>query len=287
MKEKFFNTRRTILFIILGILIIVYISNKFRSYKILQLRRVQTQEQSLLHKEVRKLLKGLKDNKDSLVYSLFDSAFIKANNLDSFISVLHQWRNGRKIKKIKIQKLTILGRGGHITSWVTFDNREKVFLYQSWIKTKTGWKILWLSKLLPQSFAYAENDSNEIKKIKLLALEQLITRQGIRRVIGENPIPETLIIALAQNSKKLHLRLQGYTIREWTHNEIRKNYFKTGALFFLEFATIRILNDIATCYVDIKPLYLRIPRLSRNRGLQLYFIKENNSWQFDSYGSRW
>ncbi len=287
MPGKFFNTRRIIFLIIIGLLVIIYIGTKITAHRIVRMKKAHAQDEYLLMEAGRKLIKGLKENNDSLVYALFNATFIKENNYDSFVSVLTQWRGGRKIKKIKIQKLSVLGRGGHITSWVTFDNREQKFLYQSWIKSKTGWKILWLSKLLPQTFAYGIDDGEEIKQIKLLALKELIPRQGIKRIIVEHPIPETIIIATAKGTPKLYPRLPNYVIREWTPEEIKRYYFKTGALFFLEFATIRILDDIATCYVDIKPLYRQIPRLTRNRGLQLYFIKENNTWYFDSYGSKW
>lgn len=287
MSRKFFNTRRIIFLIIIGLLVIIYIGTKITAHRIVRMKKARAQDEYLLMKACRKLIKGLKENNDFLVYSLFNTTFIKENNYDSFASVLTQWRGGRKIKKIKIQKLSVLGRGGNITSWVTFDNREQKFLYQSWIKTKTGWKVLWLSKLLPQTFAYGVDDREEIKQIKLLALKELIPQQGIKRIIVEHPIPETIIIATAKGTPKLYPRLPNYVIREWTPEEIKRYYFKTGALFFLEFATIRILDDIATCYVDIKPLYRQIPRLTRNRGLQLYFIKENNTWYFDSYGSKW
>ncbi len=265
----------------------MYIGTKITAHRIVQTKKANAQDEYLLLKEVRKLIKGLKENNDSLVYSLFNLTFTKENRYDSFASILSQWRNGRKIKRIKIQKLSILGRGGNITSWVTFDNREQKFLFQSWIKTKTGWKILWLSKLLPQTFAYGQNNSDEIKQIKSLTLKQLITQQDIKRIIKENPIPETIIIASPKGAPKLYFRLPNYVVREWTADEIKKSYFKTGALFFLEFATIRILGDIATCYIDIKPLYRQIPHLTRTRGLQLYFVKENNQWVFDSYGSKW
>jgi hypothetical protein len=94
-------------------------------------------------------------------------------------------------------------------------------------------------------------------------------------------------VKLPDGIKKSYFRLEDYQIQEYTKDEMKTKKFDISTPFYLEFATIRILGDLVTTFIDIRPLFKNIPKLDRTRGLQLYFIKQDNQWKFDSYGVKW
>jgi hypothetical protein len=275
---------RLILIIIAGILICVLAGMKVYQYHLVQNKQNLQKESLLLLQEENEFANALQKNDVNLIYNMFNSTFIRETDIQTFTSILENWLNGRSVKKLKVQNQLIYGRGGHITSWVSFNNGEKEFLYQQWINTTNGWRLLWLTKLLPSEFSYGVSDKKEIKNLQQQVLNQLIVEEGISLLIGDASIPETVIIVLDRNEKKSNLKLPDRTVREVPRDEIKKNML---ALFYIKFATIRILEDIATSYVNIIcPLYENGSVYNRTRGIQLFFIKENGKWKFDSYGTR-
>ncbi len=277
------------------IIIIVFLGIAFctiSAFRILQYvyyinRQKISKEQQVLLNEVIKMHHALKSSNDTLLFHIFNPTFIREVDTQKFKTALNKWRNGRKLKRIKIQRFMIFGRGGHVTCWVTFDNKEKTFLYQSWINTSAGWKLMWLTKVLPHSLSYGTSDEKQIQKLKQLTLQELIGNRSITRINQNLPIPETLVVVLPKGTKKSIFRIPGHVIKQLTHDEIKANVSKLHAYYYLEFATIRVLDDIATSYIDIYPLYVKVPGLSRIRGLQLFFIRKNNQWEFDDQGTKW
>jgi hypothetical protein len=256
-------------------------------YKARHYERKLTQEETLLKKEATRMLSHLKKGDDASVFKMFNSTFVREIELAKFQSTMNLWRNGRTIKRIRITNIMTMGRGGHITSWVTFDNNQKSFLYQSWIKTSQGWRLLWFNKVLPQSLAYGISDDKEIQKIKQMTIEELFNNQAIVRIIGNLKIPDTIMVVATSENKKLNFQLTNHTILELPEDIIKAHTLRARSLFYIEFATIRILDDIATCFVDIHPFYKDLPKLNRTRGMLLYFTKQKNQWVFDSQGTKW
>lgn len=279
----------------LKIIIIVILGTAFCAISTLRIlqyinyknRRKISKEQQVLLNEVIKMQHALKNSNDTLLFNIFNPTFIREVNIQKFKSALNKWRNGRKVKRIKIQRFMIFGRGGHVTSWITFDSKEKVFLYQSWINTSAGWKLMWLTKVLPHNLSYGTRDEKQIQKLKQLTLQELIVNRNITRINRDLPIPETLVVVLPKGTKKSIFRIPGHVIKQLPREEIKANVLKLHAYYYLEFATIRILDDIATSYIDIYPLYANVPGLNRVRGLQLFFIRKNNQWEFDHQGTKW
>ena len=273
----------SILFIVfsclLGIRFIAYLRFKNR-YKL-------TKEELVLYDNVKKMHSALTRGNDSLLFRMFNQTFIKEVEFEDFSFYLDNWRNNRTVRQVKMQHIEIMGRGGHVTSWVTFHNRQKFFLFQSWINTKKGWKILWLNKALPNELFYGQPNEKELRKLKLSVLHELITNQNIQRITGNLPLPDTLIVIQPDDMAQSRFHIEGYEIIEMSKSDIKSHVGKINAPFYLEFATIRIVDDIATCYIDVHPLYKFGPPLDRTRGLQFYFIWKNNRWEFDSQGSKW
>lgn len=278
---------RIVILIILAVIFCLLVSIRIAKYVTKQRLLQSNKERSLLLHEKTRLVKALEKNDISAIYSIFNATFRAEVDSQEFSSYLTTWLKGRKVKKVKLQKVMVFGRGGHITSWVSFNNNEKTFLYQSWIKTKNGWKLLWLTRILPSNLNYGATHKSEIFKIQQYSLEKLIVENEISQITGDLTVPKTILIKRIENSPKHNFRLVNRTVHELTNDEIKRTAKKYGALFYLEFGSSRIIEDIATCYVDIHPLHKNIPHLHRIRGRQLYFVRENNQWVFDSYGTKW
>jgi hypothetical protein len=268
-----------ILFFVAGILIHRYL--QYRRLKIIKDDQVQ-----LLHEE-NHLSKALGNYDLAALYDIFNATFRQEVDTSTFYSAVNKWLKGRKVKKVSLDNLAVLGRGGYITGWILFDNNEKTFLYQHWIRNKDGWKLLWLTKILPHTLTYGVSNQAEITKVRNRTLEELISRRGIKNITRGLPMPETIPVRIFEPSQKSNFQIPAHTIMEMTIDEIKAQARKFGALYYLEFATTRILDDVATSYVDIHPLYKNLTGLKRYRGLELFFVRVNDNWEFDSYGSRW
>jgi hypothetical protein len=279
---------KIILVVILALILIIIVSTKITKYRQLVRPQVSNAETQELITEIEKLAQAFKNNDVSAVYYLFNSSFQDESSLAEFSEAFLIWLNQRKFIKMDIQNLRIVGRIGHVSSKLRFSNKTEAFLYQSWIKTGQGWKIIWLNRLLPHDMLrYGDSHKYDVQLIKQRSLDELFTNKRISLITNELELPEIIFIQTDQERKQPYFSLPDYTVKEVSADEIVSQAQQTEALFWLEFATIRIIDDIASIYIDIHPLYHNIPVLSRTRGIQLFFIQKNGHWDFDSSGASW
>lgn len=277
------------------VILLIVLIGIFSILCVIQIRRLlifanrfkMSDEQKELLTEAQKMHLALRQGNDSILYDFFNNTFKQEIDIDRFKLALNEWRNNRKVTKVKVQQVKVYSLGGHITSWVTFNNKEKFFLFQSWIKTNDGWKLMWLTKILPQTFSYGMSDEIQIQRLKQLTLIELIDKQLLKQIHPDLPIQETLVVVLPLGMKKSHFRIPNHVIKQLLKTEITENIRNLHAYYYLEFAAIRVLDNIATAYVDIYPLYQNVPGLRRVRGLQLYFVRDNGQWKFLHLGTKW
>jgi len=98
-------------------------------YKARHYQRKLTREEQVLKKETVKMLSFMKKGDDISVYNTFNQTFVREIDFSKFQSIMNLWRNGRTIKRIKISNVMTMGSGGHVASWVIFNNNQNSFLY--------------------------------------------------------------------------------------------------------------------------------------------------------------
>lgn len=282
------KTIRIVYSIILVLLIAIIFSFRYYRFNFFPRRLGQDIHVNALMKEVKKFNRSLQKNDTRAIYNLFNSSFRNETSFEEFHQAYLVWLNNRKFTEMKIQQVGASERTGFVACMLAFKNKPEAFLYQSWIKTGSGWKIVWLNRLLPREMlSYGENQVAEIQIIKNRTLHELFNNNLIYLIIGNVETPKEIFIEAVPNHPPVDYVLSNYTIRELPIKDIMKQLPNTDAFFWLEFATVRIIDDIASIYIDIHPMYPNLPGLSRTKGVQLYFIKQDNYWHFDSPGSHW
>jgi len=109
-----------------------------------------------------------------------------------------------------------------------------------------------------------------------MTLDELFNNRAIFRLIGNLKIPDTIMVVLPTESKKSNFLLTNHTVLELPKDIIKVHSLRARSLFYLEFATLRILDDIATCFIDVHPFYKELPKLDHTSGMLLYFTKQND-----------
>lgn len=274
-----------IIIVLLIALIAVFRYHRFRYYP----KYIGSNEHiAPLVKEAKKFNRALRRNDTKSIYHMFNSSFRSETRLEVFDQAFSQWLNNRKITAVQIQQIGASYRTGFVSCMIRFHNNSEMFLYQSWINTNAGWKIVWLNRVLPRELLnYGDDQLTEIQIIKQLALNELFNNRIIHRVLNQQTVPRQIFLEIIPDQLQIDLVIPDHTITQLPLPEILQQAPQTESYFWIEFAMIRIIDDIASIYIDIHPLYRDIPNLSRSRGIQLYFIKKDGMWCFDSPGSHW
>lgn len=282
------KTVRIFYVILIAVLLLVIVSLRYAKFhQHPKYQNSNTNVKSLM-REVDKLTLAFAKKDAEAVYNLFNSAFRNETSFDEFNSAFSSWFDKRKFVRMKIQHAGASFRTGYVSCLLEFHKQQDIFLYQSWIKTGRGWQLVWLNKLLPREMLiYGENDKRQLQKIKQRSLDELLTNNLIALITGDVEIPKNIFVKTDSYQTNSDFFVPGYTIREMPLKDIIAQAASNRALFWLEFATVRIIEDIASIYIDVHPLYRDIPKLTRTRGIQLYFIHKDNHWYFDSPVSRW
>jgi hypothetical protein len=249
-------------------------------------------EEKLLFKKVEELALFLKRGEPEKIYLLFNSSFQNEIPYDTFLEKYNAWRKNRRVKTIRYTYFKRLGRIAHVSSMIRFDNRQENYCYQSWILSNNGWKLVWLTNFLPRELLkYGESRRYELLTIKQLALKELFAHQKIKTITGNLPLPKTILIKGSQNYSRSYYNLPDFIIKEMTLPTIKAQVSKSDVFYYLDFATVRIIDDVASVYIDIVPLQANIPKFNRRRGMQLFFInkgsEKNPEWKYEGIGAIW
>lgn len=247
-------------------------------------------EQKSLSIRIKEFLRALKDKDATRIYALFNNTFQREVNQTRVEEALTDWYNQRKIKRMKLGPINIFGLGGHISTWFTFHNSSEMgFIYQYWVKTDNGWKLLWLSNFLNQSFLYGVSDTIVPKRIIPLMIKTITEEPGLSRVFPKMELGDR--IAFLKNPLGFFYRVNSLKTRVfWISKEdVLKHArpLKINAVFNI--ALIRVIENIAIVSLDIIPIKSAVPPsgLTRTRGIQLFFKQTATDWEFAGYGVKW
>jgi hypothetical protein len=243
-----------------------------------------------LLKQVNRLNGFLKKGSGKGIYTLFNVAFQKEIPEERFILAFTNWLNGKKTKRIETKFIYPTGIIASVSTWLWQDKDNYQYLYSNWIKTDSGWKLLWLSPVLNQDFDYARGEVEERKEILSLAIEKVLSEDNLVRNFRQNQVPRALIILKkGRPEEDIIPRKSSIPILWLTKAEIEKKSQYLSFPFYLDFAAIRIIENLATIYLDLIPIPNGDnPKRSRLRGLQFQFQKNREGvWEFISYGAKW
>jgi hypothetical protein len=236
------------------------------------------------------------------LYRLFNSSFRDEVPLRLFDSALKSWRGGREVNRVATTHVEIQGMSGLISTHVYFRDADTHapheptrpgaasydFLFQTWLRAPAGWQLMWISKILdPVAMDYGRRDSSSLREILQLALDEIITRQGIEKALGITN-PSRRLILVSHGIPLFHLDLPGKQVVWLARDSIDFYQRKYGIEYYIEVLPLRVLNDIAVGAFDVVPVSGHSGAANgRTRGIKLFFRRTAGKWGFINYGSHW
>ncbi|MEO0102178.1 MAG: hypothetical protein ABIK81_00540 [candidate division WOR-3 bacterium] len=274
--------------ILLIILITLFILFAFTLFPFLYLEKYYPQKENRsLFKSAERFKSLLKKKDGKGIYALFNQTFQKEISEERFLTAFNQWLKGKKVKKVETKFINVTGFTGQVSTWLWGDEKDYQYLFSSWIKTKKGWYLLWLSPILNQDFEYGVGELKERRELLRLATEKALGADGFEEIFPEFDLPHSLVFL---KKGRLEERVKSSRPVLWlTLEEIKEKAKYLSLPFYFDFGAIRIIDNLATVYLDIIPIKGEGNQNFRHtRGLQFQFRrKEDGSWEFVGYGSRW
>jgi len=248
-----------------------------------------------LERQSQELTEALAAGRSDEVYQMFVPTFQDEIRFSRFDSAFSAWHRNRRIKHARSRVVDIRGLGGHVSTRVVFDKQSGYsYVYQSWLYTRDGWELMWLSNIMNQTFQYGRTDTAELDEISEAALGYLTSEHGLKRISRKLSLPQ-VVVAVHRGRKGSKLtQVRGRTVCWLTQEEAKDGISTLGVPFYFEFALVRGLGEFALATVDLRPTSKnRTGPVKRSRGIQLYLERESaeleqtSHWKVHSIGKIW
>ncbi|MEO0116423.1 MAG: hypothetical protein ABIK97_02640 [candidate division WOR-3 bacterium] len=252
-------------------------------------RNYPDKESWTLFQSAERLKSLLKKKNVKGIYNLFNPTFQREISEERFTTTLAEWLKGKKMRKVETKFTNITGFTGQVSTWVWEDKKNYLYLFTSWIKTDSGWRLLWLTPILSQDFEYGRGEVSERRRLLGLAIKEAFSKEGFGDLFLKLNLPRQLVfIKKGRPEEKPLLDKSPLPILWLTLDEIKKKSQYLPIPFYFDFGAIRIIDNLATVYLDIIPIKNgENQSLRQPRGLQFQFRRKEGDWEFAGYGSRW
>ncbi len=223
------------------------------------------------------------------IYQLFCPEFRQEHSFARFDSAFQRWFAGRTIARARRRVEEVTGLGGHVSTWVVFERaRDYQYLFQSWIRTNTGWQLVWVSRLLDRSFDYGRKDTANVRLVIEAALRHALSPAGLSRLGRNFRRPDTLLM-LQRETTAVRIPSVDKTVLIWlTADELTARCRLQPPPFVMAISGVRVLETVAVVAVDLLPSRRRdFGSFGRNRGQQIYLKRTKDGWAFASVGKAW
>ncbi len=250
---------------------------------------VKPRNLSQLERRSQELTEALVGGRAQDAYLMFLDAFRDENRFSRFDSALSAWYAGRKINRARSRVIDIRGLGGHASTWIVFEDEDDYsYVYQKWFQSGNGWQLMWLSRILDRSFYYGTSDTAELDAVSEAALRYLTTEEGLARMSRRISPPDIVVAVQPGRKDSGPGQIQGCPVLWLTREETRHVELAPDVTFFYQFATVRILGELALATVDLRPFDPDRPGpIGRRRAIELFLKQQDGTWQIHSIGKTW
>ncbi|MCS7250754.1 MAG: hypothetical protein NZ608_07570, partial [candidate division WOR-3 bacterium] len=202
-----------------------------------------------------------------------------------------EWLKGRKIDAARTKYISKTNYSATISHYIYFEKSKRhYYIATNWLNLKDTWYLVWISKILDHNkFAYGNKDKGEMKKILKKMIQVAFYENKINEIIPKFKKKDYLVILKKEREVEHNISFPNMRIKWLTLNEIRKYAYRLKLRYYIDFGTIRIFDNFAKGYIDIIPIIYESQKnlRLRSRGVEMFFKKNNNEWQFIGFGSRW
>jgi hypothetical protein len=249
--------------------------------------RLKTNYELALQTE--RLTEALVGNRSRDIYRMFTPPFAEEHSFARFDSALTRWSRGRRIVRASHKVVEIKGPAGYVSSWLVFDGASDYnYVYQNWLNTPGGWKLVWLSRILDSTFTYGQTDSLEMVRAAEVAIRYVVSKPGLASLKSGFKRPDTVVIIRRNRPGEGNFRLDTLPVFWTTMPEMLQGGHVPRTQFLLSLALVRLMDDMAMVTVDVIPTARdRDGKPSRRRGLEVYLEQKGNNWRFRDIGKVW
>jgi hypothetical protein len=225
------------------------------------------------------------------IYNLFNPTFRKEISYDSFKSAFENWLKDKNISAVRTKFINPTGYTAIVSTYIYFNkNKDYFYLATNWINLNDTWYLVWITKVLDYAkFDYGNKNNEELKKVLKKMIEVAFQENQITEFIPGFKKTDYLVILKKERKIEHQFSFEKLRIKWLTIDEIKKYTHRLKLRYYIDFGTIRIFDNFAKGYLDIIPIiYESQKKLHlRRRGIEMFFKKVNNEWQFAGFGSRW
>jgi len=240
-----------------------------------------------LHTE--RLTEALVSNRSRDIYRMFTPAFSAEHSHVSFDSALSRWSRGRRIVRASHKVVEIKGPAGYVSSWLVFEGEHDYhYVYQSWLNTAHGWRLVWLSHILDSTFNYGQTDSLELVRAAEVGLRYVLSKPGLALLRSGFTRPDTVVLLRYNRPGEGEYQLDSLPTYWTTMSQTMQGGHVPRTQFLLRLALVRLMGEIALVTVDVIPT-ARDPdgKKPRRRGMEVYLERVGGDWRFRDVGKVW
>ena len=232
------------------------------------------------------------------IYWMFCPQFRAEHSFQRFDSAFSKWFGGRQVKKASRKIVEVAGAGGYVSTWVVFDGASDYnYLYQNWLRADGTWQLLWVSRILDNSFHYGASDTAEVDGVTIAALRYALSPNGLNQFHARFRRPDTLVLLKGDGANAAgpvagpgeNVTRLDSTILIWLDPDGIRRYKKLHTIeFVMGVVNVRVLGTMATAGIDVYPSdETDKGRFGKRRGMQLYLEKRAGAWIYQSSGKTW
>jgi hypothetical protein len=219
-------------------------------------------------------------------YRFFNSTFRDEIPFVRFDSAFRNWYGTGRVVKAQHKVVDVQGSSGSVSTWVVFEGeRDARYLFQSWLLSKNTWELVWVSRIIDESFQYGRSDTAELRRVAQTALRHALTAPILARLSGRPRRPDTVVLVRLGQPEEAEVTVEGAKTVWLSPAQVGDLAILPRVPFYVGFGIVRVLGEIAEVAVDFYPTpYGRLPR---RQSVKVLLRRATDGWRFSSATRVW
>jgi hypothetical protein len=236
--------------------------------------------------KTQRLTEALVSEDTRTIYWLFAPAFRAENSFARFDSAMDEWYQGRRVARASRRVTGINGPAATASTGIWFaGEKDYNYLFQSWLNTGRTWELVWVSRVIDQSFQYGRSDTAELRKVAGTALRYVMSPPGRAALHISMPVPETLVVVRRGMPEEGPIAdINGIPVIWLAPDEVLDREKMPDVPYYCGFALLRITGDMATAVLDFYVGGREARSGIKGRGIEVFLQRRNGDWQFKTTG---
>jgi len=213
------------------------------------------------------------------IYRFFNSAFRDEIPFARFDSAARSWYGNGRVVRAQHKVVDIQGPVGAVSIWPVFaGERNSRYLFQSWLLNGAAWELVWVSRMIDESFQYGRRDTAELRRVAQTALRHALTPPILGRLSGRPSRPDTVVLVRLGQPEETDMAVEGAKAVWLSPAQVGDLAVLPRVPFYVGFGIVRVFGDIAEAAVDFYPTpYGRLPR---RQSVKVMLRRAAEGWRY-------